>query len=275
MKLVAKMNIIKRISNIVFHRNYSIWRTLYFNFKVFPVNVAKHLPIKIGKHVEMIGLYRGCVVLGGGKTKRFMSEIGTCKFPMYATSGSHTLIRFGSIGTKLVIGKQVEILAGSSLILTYHGKLTLGDDIIINQNTMVYCAYSVTIGNHARIGWQSQIYDSDFHYIYNEERHTIAKCYGSVHIGNNVWLANRVTVSKNAFIPDYAIVASNSLVNKDFSDINEKGCFFAGIPAKYRGKVGLRIINEPYQYSLYLHFMKTGDKEKTTEKQEEWFTKRY
>lgn len=267
------MNIIRRIYNIAFHRNYSIWRTLYFNFKVFPFGTARLLPIKIGKHVQMVGLYRGCVEIGGGNPSRFMSEIGTCKFPMYAVNP--TLIRFSSKKARLVIGRQVEIISGASLILTYQGILSFGDDILVNQNTMIYCANSVTIGDHVRIGWQSQIYDSDFHYIYNEEKHSIAKNFGPVFIGNNAWLANRVTVSKNAFIPNYAIVASNSLVNKNFSDINEEGSFFAGSPAKYKGKAGLRIINEPYQYRLFCHFMETDEKEISTEKQEEWFNKRY
>lgn len=266
------MSTIRRIYNIAFHRNYSIWRTLYFNFKVFPFGTARRLPIKIGKHVQMIGLYRGCVEIGSAPS-RFMSEIGTCRFPMYAVNP--TLIRFTSKNAKLVIGRQVEIISGSSLILTYQGKLTFGDDILVNQDTMIYCAHSVTIANHARIGWKSQIYDSDFHYIYNKERCTIAKNFGPVHIGKNTWLANSVTVSKNACLPDFSIVASNSLVNKNFSDITERGSFFAGSPAKYKGKAGLRIINEPYQYSLFCHFMETDEKEISIEKQEEWFNKRY
>lgn len=49
---------------------------------------------------------------------------------------------------------------------------------------------------------------------------------------HNVWVANSVSIMKGAYLPAYTVVASNSLVNKNFSEIGEH-CLIGGIPAKY------------------------------------------
>ena len=80
-----------------------------------------------------------------------------------------------------------------------------------------------------RVSWESQIFDSNFHYVsYNG---VIKPKEGLVHIGKKGWIGNRVTVQKNTKLPPYSIVASNSLINKDFS-MNGEGAIYGGIPAK-------------------------------------------
>jgi serine acetyltransferase len=51
-------------------------------------------------------------------------------------------------------------------------------------------------------------------------------------IENNVWVANGVSVMKGTYLPAYTVVASNSLVNKNFKEMGEH-CMIGGIPAKY------------------------------------------
>ena len=45
------------------------------------------------------------------------------------------------------------------------------------------------------------------------------KGYGSIHIGNNVWIASSCKIFQNTVLPDYCVVASGSFVNKDYSNI--------------------------------------------------------
>ncbi len=79
------------------------------------------------------------------------------------------------------------------------------------------------------ISWECQIFDTNFHYMV-DSRGNIMKKDGEVCVDDNVWIANRVSIAKGSFIPRDSIIASNSLVNKDFSK-SESG-IFAGIPAK-------------------------------------------
>ena len=53
----------------------------------------------------------------------------------------------------------------------------------------------------------------------------------AITIGNDVWLASNVTILKGVAIADGAVVAANSLVNKDIGP-NE---IWAGTPAKKIG----------------------------------------
>ena len=49
---------------------------------------------------------------------------------------------------------------------------------------------------------------------------------------HNVWVANGVSIMKGTYLPAYTVVASNSLVNKNYSEIGEH-CLIGGVPAKY------------------------------------------
>lgn len=62
-------------------------------------------------------------------------------------------------------------------------------------------------------------------------------------IGDHVWIGNRTTISRGTVLPDDSIVASNSLVNKDYSS-EGSFCMFAGMPAKVVKRNIKRIWNE-------------------------------
>ena len=51
-------------------------------------------------------------------------------------------------------------------------------------------------------------------------------------IENNVWVGNGVSIMKGTNLPAYTIVASNSLVNKNFKEMGEH-CMIGGVPAKF------------------------------------------
>lgn len=94
------------------------------------------------------------------------------------------------------------------------------------------------------LGWESQVMDSDFHYIFNQKTKEIKDCRKPVVIGNNCWLTNRVSVMKGTFLPDYSIVAGGSLLNRDFSAVTDKGNFFSGTPAVLKGSGVYCVFNE-------------------------------
>lgn len=175
---------------------------------------------------------------------------------MHPGKGQGTLVRIASCQSRLYLGgENIEIYKGSSIILAYpESRLSIGNDTLINQGVMLYCSNNVTIGEHFRCGWNSQIYDSNFHYVYDEQSHAIADKRSPVRIGRNVWIANHVTVATGAQIPPYSIVAANSMINKDYSAIITKGNFFAGSPAKLKRTGLFRILNLQFEYKLNEYF---------------------
>ena len=74
------------------------------------------------------------------------------------------------------------------------------------------------------------IADTSFHYIEKLETGVKTPLTKPVILGDRITVFNRCSILKGSVIPDDSIVASNSVVNKDFS---ERGsyCMLAGAPA--------------------------------------------
>lgn len=207
---------IKRIGSLLAGIN--VVKTIYLNFKVFPIRVARLFPIYIGRNVDIHEVHRGCIVFKDGiAIKKGMVSIGICRTPMVSNHELYTILRI-SPNAKLILGDSVKVYSGCSIIVTYNGIAHIGNDFLMNQKSRLYCASSLNIGDHCRVGWETQIYDSNFHFTYDSANHCIGNAVGNVSIGNNVWIGNRCTVSKGSVIPDYAIIGSNSLVSKNLSN---------------------------------------------------------
>ena len=88
----------------------------------------------------------------------------------------------------------------------------------------------IDIEDNCRIGWNTQILDTSFHYMLNKGRLKYRN--EPVVLRNNVWVANGVSIMKGSYLPSYTVVASNSLVNKDYSEMGEH-CLIGGMPAKF------------------------------------------
>ena len=100
------------------------------------------------------------------------------------------------------------------------------------------------------MAWDVQIIDSSFHYIELVEKDSqVPKLTDPIELGDNIWIGNRTTIAKGARIASWTVVASNSLVNKDFSDCAPY-CLLAGAPAKIKATGMHRIFDEAREREL-------------------------
>ena len=252
----------ERIRRIIkFCSAINVFKTVYLNYKLFPRKIAKKLPIFVGKNVDIHEVNRGCIEFQRGvEIRRGMVSLGICQHPMISNKGLMTLLRITKHG-KLVLGDDIKIYSGCSIIVTYRGTLNIGSDCVLNQKSRVYCANSVNIGKHIRVGWETQIYDSNFHFIYDSVNHLIGNALGVVHLGDNVWIGNRCTVAKGSLLPDYTIIGSNSLVSKKLE--NEfGGGIWVGIPVHLKRDGVYRILDNQIQAELFSYFQREGVHEK-------------
>lgn len=97
----------------------------------------------------------------------------------------------------------------------------------ISPNTDFVIVHGMTVGDGCAISWGCQFLDEDFHELHYKGRTEPED--PSIRIGANVWIGSRVTVLKGAVIPAGCVVASNSVVNKAFT---EENCLLGGNPAK-------------------------------------------
>ena len=73
--------------------------------------------------------------------------------------------------------------------------------------------------------------DTDRHEIRNLDTGVLSPSRKPIVIGDNVWIGNNVCINKGTVIPDNIIVSSNSLCNKNYSEVSPFS-IIGGIPAK-------------------------------------------
>ena len=128
----------------------------------------------------------------------------------------------------IVIGKNVVIKNNVSL-LTYSGKIIIGDNTSINPYTIIYGHGDVKIGKNVMIAAQSIIVSSNHNFdntsIPMNQQGVSSK---GIHISDDVWLGANVKVLDGITIGKGAIIAAGSVVNKNVPDY----AIVAGVPAK-------------------------------------------
>jgi|GEM_PF-3555170 len=243
-----------------FFQMVSLWKTLYWNFKLLPFSVAIKFPILVGKRVTLDGVHRwngksGLKFRDESALTRFSIMLGVTKYTLISPKACHTYIRM-SENAMIVLGCRIQFCPGTSVVLMHGGCLEIGNGFRANHGTAIYCYHSVVFGDNVRFGWHNQVYDTDFHVIYNSNKHSIANPYGSVSLGNNVWVTNHCTIAKNSHLPAYSMLSSGSLCNKDFRDVQTIGNLFVGSPCKCIRDGFFRIYHKDWEAMLLDYFEK-------------------
>lgn len=211
------------IFNKIFQHNW--FAIIYFNFRMLPLGQAIKLPFDFYHSIRFENLL-GKVKIDSDKLYRGMVKIGGRGSDMFPREQTVLDIR----GT-WVCGAANEIGAGASIIIEKNANCRFSDKVRIGARTKVYCTDSIIIGEEVDVSWESQIFDTNFHYMEDMSSHKITSISAPIIIGSNNWIGNRVTIMKGTITPSDIIVASNSLLNKDYS-VLEKYSVIAGIPAK-------------------------------------------
>jgi acetyltransferase-like isoleucine patch superfamily enzyme len=227
-------------------RNVNLLKTILFNFKLLPFRQAIYLPIflygrvslnKTSGSVSVALLHPGIVKIGLTNSQNFGRD--TSQKTKLNVSGS------------LTFGRGVLISNGTQIYVKKGATLTLGDDVHIGPLSKICCENSIRIGDTVRISWEAQIFDTDFHYMI-DNNNMVRRRGAPVVIGNHVWIGNRATINKRSHISDWQIVASNSLVNKDFSQ-HEQG-ILVGSPATWIPSTKRRIFSRDKEFIIDDYF---------------------
>lgn len=233
-------------------REVSLWNTIFFNFRVLPLHDAIKLPFILGKYIQFENIDKLDVKFEKG-VHFAMVSLGLKHWPISATKYNYSLIKCSN-NSCLVLGDNIIINPGFSLVIYGNAALKLGSDIYINQKASIYVKSFVQICNGSHIGWNCQIYDNSFHLIYSDSDKTIKSPFGRIIIGEKSWIANGCTISGNVYIPSQSIVAALSLVNKDFSYVKTTGNLFAGCPATIKKSGYYRVFPHKIQREMFKKF---------------------
>lgn len=157
--------------------------------------------------------------------------------------------RLGKIGKSVFIDANVQFLR-------YPKNISVDDEVVIKEgaricscnekaeiligkrttigfNTFIYSSDKIEIGNDCLIAPFVYIVDSDHKAAKGQKINVQGNTTAPIRIEDDVWIASNVTILKGVTIGEGAIVAANSVVNKDIAPYE----IWGGTPAK---KIGNR-----------------------------------
>ena len=234
------------LDKVIFRLNYSklnFIKTLLFNFRTMPFNVAIRLPVFLYGKIDTYYL-KGKVEFQGCQVKRGLVRMGMNKEFLGTVKGSSLIVL--EPYSKLIFKGKSEFSSNFLLRTGDGAELKIGKDTFFGSSVKIVCIKKVVIGNYTRIGFESQVIDSNFHYTYNVENKKVSPRENEITIGEYNWIGNRTTISKGARTKPYTIIASSSIVNRDYNILDDEYVVLAGQPAKVLAKNIRRI------YSLEL-----------------------
>lgn len=235
-------SILGRAENWMAKPKFNLFQTFWLNFRLLPFSQAIKFPI------YCYGSYSIGTLNGGG---RIMSSIR----PGMITIGKnrdwfHSSRLRGLItmprNTQIIFHGSCSIGNGCVIRMSGNGVLELGEETMITSGVKLCCENSIKIGRRTWITFDCQIRDTNFHYVMDSNKMTVGRKNDKIEIGANCWIGNSAVVTKGAVIPDWSLVASGSLANKNYLAQNEnvnEPLFLVGTPAKIKGK-GLKRIME-------------------------------
>ncbi|MDD5455796.1 MAG: acyltransferase [Candidatus Margulisbacteria bacterium] len=120
-------------------------------------------------------------------------------------------------GSKIIIGKNVEIRRFTVIAAQGEGVLEIEDHVFIAHGVTIMAGKQVRIGQHTMIAEYVSIRDTDHNYQNHPEKPLNER--GSVSlptlIEDNVWVGAKSTINKGIRIQSDAIIGANSVVTKD------------------------------------------------------------
>lgn len=227
--------------------------TLYLNFRSFPLRQAWRLPVFVYGWPRLYSLFGSmeCV----GKCKPGVVVLNKTIDGMPNNPGTDTAINNWG---KIIFHGKCQIYTANKINVSKDGVLDLGADSKISHMCNITAHISVYIGNHVRIAHRSQILDSNFHFIADFNKGVVKRYNKPIRIGDYCWICNSSTITAGAIIPNKTIVASNSLVNKDMSDIPEES-IIGGQPAKLIATGFRRVENGKLEKEIHHFFLDNPD----------------
>lgn len=200
-------------------------KTIYINYKLLPFKQAVRLPFVVIGGLRIVRI-SGKVKLLANKLYPGMIKIGSQGSDMFPRTESVL-----SLEGLILINSTLVVGTGSSIISKSGSKIIFGPNTILGAHNLVFCEKEISFGEDFLSSWDCQFMDTDTHSIWDTNTGVKNKSVNPISVGNHVWIGNGVTINKGTILPTNTIVASQSLCNKDYSEIGQ-GCIIAGMPAK-------------------------------------------
>lgn len=153
-----------------------------------------------------------------------------------------------NIKDNIIIGRNTHIV-GILLVWKNCGKIEIGDYCFVGENTRIYSAINIKIGNRVQIAHNCNIFDNNIHSITPYERHLeyiqnttkgVYKLFNlnekEVIINDDAWIGANAIILKGVTIGKAAVVGAGSVVLKNVPDYTIVG----GNPAQQIKRIDIK-----------------------------------
>jgi len=204
--------------------NLNICKTIYLNFKLFPLHIAVKFPILAYNRLN-ISVVRGGVSLGDSVTCG-MVRLGYPGLGIVDTKFQRTF--FHVHGTLDVKGKTI-IGAASHLEVAKGAMMTIGRNFRVTGKSTILCTKHISFGNDCLLSWDILMMDTDWHKIIRENTDIPINPPSAIRVGNHVWIGCRNTILKGVTISDDCVIAAGSMVT---CDVDIPHAIYGGSPLR-------------------------------------------
>lgn len=201
-------------------------KSIFFNFKHFPLHIAVKLPIKICYGYDY-KISKNSEIKITGNITRFMVKLGASGSVGLPTMEGGILNMESQ--SKLIIEGPMYVSKGTTIRLDMGAIIKIGEKVYFNSNCYIRSTNYIEIGRNTIFGWDVSIVTTDGHYIIDKTNDKEFNNQGDILIGNHCWIGNNNIISKNASILDNTVCAQSSLINKKYEEGN---VIIGGVPGK-------------------------------------------
>lgn len=229
----------------IFNNWFNPFLSFWINFRSLPLKQAMKFPIWVFGRPRLYCLSGRIIINDEVKSGMIKFNIVNSGAPGNMT-GQSELLNLGIIE----FNGSCKFGTGNKIIVSYGKKLQFGKNCRIMNNCTIAVHERICIGQDTIIAHSCQILDTNFHFTADLEKKRIGKRTKPVIIGEYCWICNSSSIMPGSVIPNYAIIGSQSMVNKDFSNYSQ-GCIIAGTPAKLIREGIVRVFNPSIENKIW------------------------
>jgi len=113
------------------------------------------------------------------------------------------------------VGKMVRFGRNTRLDAGFGGRISVGNDVLIDDNCFITAQGTISIGNHVQISAYSFI--TDFNHAFSDKAETILKQgyeVANVVIGDDVWIGTHAVILPGVTVGKGSVVGAGSVVTR-------------------------------------------------------------
>lgn len=196
------------------HTFFSIPKSLYYNLKLLPFNVAIKMPLYVDNSVKIIlkGSLKSKIKINS-PIKTGMIQLGKSNGSFNQGYGSNSYLYIDKCAS-IVFEGPCQIGRGFKFMSCKSGSIVFGKNVHLNSFSMISSNGLVKLEEGVRTGWCCTIIDWDGHDIVEMETGKIVNNPRPIIIKKHTWLGSHVTILKGVTLEHHSIVPYGSIISK-------------------------------------------------------------